>query len=155
MSNIKKVKSSLDSFLVDKTPVLVLKGAWGVGKTYFWNEYIKENISNKRANQIAYSYVSLFGLNSLEQLKTKIFENGKPIKSKEEVEKEFQQSAENMSSLYQYVPWLKDFWQTIKFKSPWLGRLTKHGKELPWINKVAPLISAVEYGLVKKLFNMF
>jgi hypothetical protein len=37
---------SLDSFFSSEDRVLVIKGAWGVGKTFLWNAYVEERISN-------------------------------------------------------------------------------------------------------------
>ena len=55
--------------------VLCLRGKWGVGKTYSWNEFLKQAQRQKRVALKSYSYVSLFGLESLDQLKYAIFEN--------------------------------------------------------------------------------
>lgn len=53
-----KVLKALDAFLKSDNKVLVIKGDWGVGKTFFWNKYYENNINN--LSQLAYSYVSLF-----------------------------------------------------------------------------------------------
>jgi hypothetical protein len=56
--------------------VVCISGHWGVGKTYAWNKYLKE--AKGRPGGIAlghYSYVSLFGITSLDELKHAIFEN--------------------------------------------------------------------------------
>lgn len=47
---------------------IAITGSWGVGKTFFWNEF-KENYQLKKK----YVYVSLFGLESLSDLKTHIY----------------------------------------------------------------------------------
>ncbi|HZW61302.1 MAG TPA: P-loop NTPase fold protein [Candidatus Babeliales bacterium] len=59
----------------DTNEVIAIKGNWGTGKTFIWNELLSEA---KDSNQIAldtYSYVSLFGLNSIEIIRNRIFEN--------------------------------------------------------------------------------
>ncbi|TGL73139.1 P-loop NTPase fold protein [Leptospira kmetyi] len=70
------IESQINKFLKSSSPeVLSIKGAWGSGKTYTWNKLILEA---KKKNEISlerYSYVSLFGINSLEILKYNIFEN--------------------------------------------------------------------------------
>ncbi len=70
------VQQQIEKFLSSETPeVMSIKGDWGVGKTYAWNKYL--NFA-KNKNEIAlgkYSYVSLFGINSLNDLKFAIFEN--------------------------------------------------------------------------------
>lgn len=71
-------KNEVLRFFESRSPgVLCLKGAWGVGKSYFWREFLKEQW--RSINKRGYSYVSLFGINSLDQLKTAIRENGQAI----------------------------------------------------------------------------
>jgi hypothetical protein len=74
--SIEIVKSQIQEFLSnDKPEVLAIKGAWGVGKTYSWNKFL---LNAKSSNSIAlerYSYVSLFGINSLDAFKYTIFEH--------------------------------------------------------------------------------
>lgn len=54
-----------------ETPtVLVIKGAWGVGKTFAWQQTVKD--VKQKNSDIAYSYVSLFGIASLADLKNAI-----------------------------------------------------------------------------------
>lgn len=49
---------------------IAITGSWGVGKTYFWNKFREDHkLKNK------YIYVSLFGLESLGDLKTHIYSN--------------------------------------------------------------------------------
>lgn len=70
------VNREISKFLQsDKAEVLCIRGKWGVGKTYNWTKQIEEA---KKADKVAlprYSYVSLFGMNSLDELKSAIFEN--------------------------------------------------------------------------------
>ncbi len=49
---------------------IAITGCWGVGKTFFWNKF-RENYKFKNK----YVYVSLFGLESLSDLKTHIYSN--------------------------------------------------------------------------------
>jgi hypothetical protein len=74
--SLSKVETKISDFLSTNTPeVMAIKGAWGVGKTYTW---YKLSLLAKEKKQIAlkkYSYVSLFGINSLETFKSAIFEN--------------------------------------------------------------------------------
>ena len=59
----------LDEFLASDDRVAVIKGEWGVGKTHFWNRYYEGKRNKREIDQIAYSYVSLFGLNSIGELR--------------------------------------------------------------------------------------
>jgi hypothetical protein len=61
-------------FLASADPeVLCIRGRWGSGKTFAWRDVLatqKDHAALKR-----YSYVSLFGIDSLEGVKSAIFEN--------------------------------------------------------------------------------
>ncbi|RTU04618.1 hypothetical protein DY966_08920 [Pseudomonas aeruginosa] len=131
-----QVEKALHDFAVRKTgSAIVLKGEWGTGKTYLWNSIIKKYSSNfGRGN---YSYVSLFGINSLADLKRSIFENTVPsakantVTSKDSV-------IENLKKL--------DF-------SDALGGLRKifsFGKEakIPFVGSFGGVIDSIQYSLV-------
>lgn len=71
---VKLVKEQVQKFISSQTPeVLAIKGDWGVGKTYSWEMYIKE--FKEQCTVKYYSYVSLFGINSIDDLKKAIFLN--------------------------------------------------------------------------------
>lgn len=73
--SLDNVRRELRRFLeADDPEVLVLKGAWGVGKTYTWDKILKEARDGKAVGLKKYSYVSLFGINSLDAFKFAIFE---------------------------------------------------------------------------------
>lgn len=62
-------------FLASETPeVLCIKGRWGVGKTYAWRHYLGEALNAGTLGSKRYSYASLFGLNSLDDLRYALFE---------------------------------------------------------------------------------
>ena len=70
------VKSKVKQLLSTSTPeVIALKGRWGVGKTFFWNRLIKSLAMEKSLALPKYAYVSLFGIGSLDQLKSALFEH--------------------------------------------------------------------------------
>jgi hypothetical protein len=74
--SINVIKSQIKKFLATNTPeVMAIKGAWGVGKTYSWKKFLCEAKTDSSIALNRYSYVSLFGVNSLEALKYTIFEN--------------------------------------------------------------------------------
>jgi hypothetical protein len=67
-----QVNEVLQNFLNDPNPgVLALKGAWGIGKTYIWNSFLEGYKS--KAKQVGYAYVSLFGINTIAELRQFIF----------------------------------------------------------------------------------
>jgi hypothetical protein len=80
--SVEFVKAELAEFLANSEPaVLCLRGRWGVGKTYAWNEQLKAAHAAKRLAFKGYAYVSLFGLNSLDALKFAIFENSQNVEN--------------------------------------------------------------------------
>lgn len=67
-------------FLCASRPeVLCVAGKWGVGKTYGWNGILKATRTSIPLKH--YSYVSLFGLGSLDEVRRAIFENSVPSSS--------------------------------------------------------------------------
>lgn len=72
--SVELVKEQVRRFLSTDTPeVLAIKGDWGVGKTYSWEQYIEE--FQIECALKSYSYVSLFGINSIAELKQTTFLN--------------------------------------------------------------------------------
>jgi len=71
--SLENVQTVLENFISDThNDVLILKGRWGIGKTFFWRRLIKESRLKKNVGRQWYSYVSLFGVNSLDDLKNAI-----------------------------------------------------------------------------------
>jgi KAP-like P-loop domain-containing protein len=76
MTSTSAVQSEIKRFLTSADPeVLCIVGEWGVGKTYNWQTSVDRLRSERSIALSRYSYVSLFGINSLEGLKNSIFEN--------------------------------------------------------------------------------
>jgi hypothetical protein len=76
MTTTNIVRDELKRFLYSTDPeVICVTGAWGVGKTFTWQTEFDTARADKKIGLHAYSYVSLFGLNSLDGLKLAICEN--------------------------------------------------------------------------------
>lgn len=74
--SIELVTNSLKKFIeTDVAEAVCLKGRWGVGKTFSWDTLVKESSEQKKVALPFYSYVSLFGLSSIDELRQSIFEN--------------------------------------------------------------------------------
>lgn len=61
---------------------VMINGEWGSGKTYFWNNKLRqrlESLSDKDGKRFKTIYVSLYGINSLEEISKKIFIETNPI----------------------------------------------------------------------------
>ncbi|MDJ0902444.1 MAG: hypothetical protein QNJ55_26935 [Xenococcus sp. MO_188.B8] len=145
------IEETLNSFIYDeKLSVLVLRGAWGIGKTYFWDEYVQEKVenkANKALNQTAYSYVSLFGLHDLSQLKSKIFSVGEPLKPPENFVSELEAYSRNENKTWELIlrgqSKGKNFLRT-------LGSFSQIAKILPKSNQLSSILNLAEYGLINK-----
>lgn len=73
---MENLKAEIARFLcADEDQILCLRGAWGVGKTYLWNQTLKKARDQNKLKPRMYSYVSLFGLNGLAELRMSIFQN--------------------------------------------------------------------------------
>lgn len=70
------VRAEIERFIQSPVPeVLCISGQWGVGKTYSWQTFLAEAERAGRVGVSRYAYVSLFGVNSLSELRNAIVEN--------------------------------------------------------------------------------
>jgi Cdc6-like AAA superfamily ATPase len=76
MTSTDIVKGEIERFLKSTEPeVLCITGEWGVGKTYTWQTILDRLRRKREVGLSRYSYVSLFGIASLDAFKSTIFEN--------------------------------------------------------------------------------
>ncbi len=67
------IKTRIVDFLSkENNTILCINGNWGVGKTHLWKETLNEFFFNNTLKTKKYAYVSLFGVNSLADLKLTI-----------------------------------------------------------------------------------
>lgn len=108
------IDTLLTEFALDETGgAIVLQGTWGVGKTHFWRHRILPEV-RKRKPLTRYSYVSLFGLNTLAELKTALamataeFDEENPVERASEVKKKakrlFWRGASHTPDALAFVP---------------------------------------------------
>lgn len=83
----KSVAEQVGAFLASADPgVLCIRGLWGTGKTYAWKQWLTEAVaSTPGVPWNNYSYCSLFGVNSIADMKATIFENMVNLVPKKEV----------------------------------------------------------------------
>lgn len=121
---IEVIKQQIDKFLAsDTSEVMVIKGAWGVGKTYTWKKFLQTANAESRIALDRYSYISLFGINSLDQFKYSIFENvvNKKLIGTEANIETFKENAASLSnalgrkslSFFKGIPIIKNFVSAI------------------------------------------
>lgn len=71
MAIIEKIEEKLLNLINQEDPfAIALTGEWGIGKTHFWKSFYKKNHNKFKTNK--YSYISLFGIDSLESFKYQI-----------------------------------------------------------------------------------
>jgi hypothetical protein len=74
--SIEPIANEIRRFLSTTEPeVTCISGHWGVGKTFAWNRYLQEAQKAKSIALKRYSYISLFGVNLLDEFKYSVFEN--------------------------------------------------------------------------------
>ncbi|KOP56562.1 hypothetical protein OX88_08790 [Pseudomonas coronafaciens pv. porri] len=136
--SVKKVEQALYEFAVKKSgSAIVLKGEWGTGKTFIWDKVIKEH--RLAVDQAKYSYVSLFGINSLAELKRSIYEHTVDTVKVGDVSTT-QSILTNLANL--------DFTDAKSAVRKGLG-LTGLAK-IPYVGSVSSVVDSVQYALVSK-----
>jgi hypothetical protein len=146
---VNHLEKSLKAFFNSEAKVAVIKGDWGVGKTYFWDNYISKRIEANDLSQLAYSYISLFGSSSLDDIRKRVFHNAKAISSDETVDEAFEVEFNESSSLFNKIPWVKEGLSKAQSKAPLINWFSKNSQSLPFVSKFSGMISSLEYSLVK------
>lgn len=130
---IKTVKEALIDFSVnERNHAIILKGEWGGGKTHLWNQVINEK--KEKFNNSYYSYVSLFGLNGLKDLKQAVYE-GLVVK-------------ENANESGSAKTWEERFQKTSGF-------LRRNIKLLSGLRGVGPLIDSYQSSAIEDTLICF
>ena len=129
---VQLIEEQVLKFLNSPSPgTISIRGAWGVGKTYAWRAYIKNAVSKEKLpNNERYSYVSLFGIDSLQDFKFQIFQQAIPKKmvNEEVTIKSFGDNAREISESFgrksfrsllklPYVINFSDFLHSVAFLS--------------------------------------
>ncbi len=71
MANAANLEKRLVDLIDEESSfAIALTGEWGIGKTQFWKDFYEKNHKNLGVNK--YSYVSLFGIDSIDALKFEI-----------------------------------------------------------------------------------
>lgn len=93
-----QIEQALDRFVTSKRGcAIVLQGKWGRGKTHAWKVFLKKHnqkVGDGEAESFNYAYVSLFGVDSISELKTSVYINScaEPPKKSGKVKGYFQKA---------------------------------------------------------------
>ncbi|MFH1819949.1 MAG: P-loop NTPase fold protein [Pseudomonadota bacterium] len=133
--SVATVKTVVTRFLASETAeVLALKGSWGVGKTFAWNQLVQQHKNDCKVP--SYCYVSLFGVSSIAELRTAIFAKTTAVKLIGE-----ERSAKTINA-----EWGRIGWETIK---DWWHRFSKF-KDIPYLKNLSVGLEALAPYLIRK-----
>ncbi|MCJ2619849.1 hypothetical protein LLG47_18830 [Escherichia coli] len=136
---MESIESFLKNFLVSDHRVAVIKGDWGVGKTHYWNSFYTKHSEGLDFN--AYSYVSLFGVNSIGDIKKALYHCATPINEKKYKELILSETDRTM------IRYRNGFLGWLKYNS--LSKFLIHfGKNDFFGFKTDNLLSSLEYKFV-------
>lgn len=72
--SLAQIQSTVEEFLIsEQNDMLLIKGGWGVGKTFFWRRVLEQSRRDNKVSKKSYAYVSLFGVNDIQDLKNAIY----------------------------------------------------------------------------------
>lgn len=131
--SLKFISEQISDFLCSsESEVMAIQGEWGIGKTFTWNKLLNENKNSLRFDR--YSYVSLFGLSSLDGLKYSIFENTIPIDVIGQ-EPTLENATENTASILEVIT----------------RKATKIAKEVPVIKNFSSTLESISFMSVRNM----
>jgi hypothetical protein len=143
MNNRERYYKVIDDFINHpNSKILLLKGKWGIGKTFFWKDYLNNKLNTLDFR--AYSYISLFGLDNINTLKGEIFGNAVVLnKDWNSVNKV--SILNKLGSYANRIPFIKKLKILNKARS---------------INKISPVIKLIPYiknyqGIITHFENLY
>lgn len=110
--SLEHIRAVTKDFISDtNSHLLVIKGKWGAGKTFFWQDVINECQSETCVGRDFYSYVSLFGVNSLEELNNSILTSrvdSNPNKAQKRLDT-LTANLKNLARVVENIPALREY----------------------------------------------
>lgn len=130
------VKAVATRFLTSKMPeVLVLKGAWGVGKTFVWNRLVQQHKNEIKLEN--YCYVSLFGISSIIELRTAIFTKTQSVKL----------LGEELDAKIVNNEWASLAWERLRT----LGHVLSRFKDMPYMKNISVGLETLAPHLIRNM----
>jgi hypothetical protein len=122
--SLELIEAQIGKFLKNGTPeILAIKGAWGVGKTFLWNKNLNAAKERYGIALKQYAYVSLFGINSVDELKLTIFMQVMSVKhigseqdsnSMTNMDRIISSWSRKGISFLKELPYVRNFWSTTQ-----------------------------------------
>ena len=137
MSLIKVQRAIEDSLASDSPEVLAIKGGWGIGKTYFWEKFVKLASQDQRYEIPALCICfSIWSLDPLDELKFAIFErtvNRSQIGERISIDN-LKQNATDLA-------------KGLGRKASWLLQMVT----IPWLKNIGPLVHSAAFLTIKDM----
>jgi hypothetical protein len=139
------IQNRLMTFIKEPQPAaIVLRGGWGQGKTYFWHEFATAHVAEGKVFRPNYAYVSLFGLNSLAELRNALAVKIRPVDQIQD---------DTFMALWSKPT--EGFWKRAGTIASNKGRsaaaiVSGLGVNFKHVSNVGPLYLSIAYTMVKK-----
>lgn len=146
MDEIMTIEARITAFINDpKSSAIAIIGRWGQGKTYFWRRVAEANAPVAKSIRSNYAYVSLFGLNSLSDLRVELAQR---IRSVDQMKEDtfaalLKERAGNTTWFARLGRW------SFRQSKSVAGAATQASVGLPHIGNLGPLYRAWAYSQVK------
>lgn len=128
---------------------LLIRGAWGVGKSYAVKDFLKSYNFSALGGVIAQSYVSLFGKQSLTDIQRNIFSCASQVGEDKIIRQKIGFAAQKLINLEKYIAASK-FQRALRWLRSKLGLV-----QLPWIGGLGSMFNQGNYDLVNSFLVTF
>lgn len=148
-ADLEDVRAALSRFMegADFPQTFLLTGQWGVGKTYLYRDLLKAAVQRNALARRNHSYCSLFGIESLDAARDRIFESLVQLRSGDATESTQRQAEEKYGDVGTA---LEGALSGTKSLATRIGaKLFPWAKNVPAISGYAPLIRMVTFGAVR------
>lgn len=109
---------------------VMINGKWGSGKTYFFNDYLKDEIEKADKN-VCLIYISLFGIKTIEEIKSQILFNLITNYSNEKVFKKVKSKSDfSLWSLIRSMPNSNNIFNISSLLYSYFKKLINNGKNI-------------------------
>ncbi len=147
------VTDRLIGFITEKeASAIAVVGKWGQGKTYFWHQTAEQHAIKAKETRPNYAYVSLFGVNSLADLRIELAQKIRPVERMKDdtFAALLGASGESLSSRAKDPVWWKRVGQSAAVQSKRFADMaTGANVGVPHVGNLGPLYRGWAYSRVK------
>ncbi|KJV36972.1 hypothetical protein [Luteibacter yeojuensis] len=147
------VTDRLVGFITEEAPsAIAVVGKWGQGKTYFWHQTAGQHAIAAQKTRPNYAYVSLFGINSLADLRIELAQKIRPVEHMKDdtFAALLGTSDQTLTERVKDQGWRKRLRQSATVRGKALADMaTGAGVGVPHIGNLGPLYRGWAYSRVK------